>query len=437
MARKTLASVMASLAIAAACLHTGSSALAEPTSAEISNRIDEENGNLDSILGEISGAEQDIEENKSELDILKSEISRLSIEIYDEEQKLADARARLSSSMRAGYKDGTGTGSIPIGSLLSASSVNSMISLSYYNGKVMDAFADEIAEISDAADRLKGLQEDARAKSEEYSRLIEEGEQGLSKARAAAAESEARLSELEQQYEDTKRAEEARSALAAAMSAYNRVSYSTRTVTVHTDNGSIARAAASLALTAQDVAPGTHNPDAKGRDRGSCLDAPDFDEYGTYYSIYNQLRYSVPYSSGGDPNTHWASCDRAVATAVKWSGADDDFPWYSVDAFEYMQDHPEKWMEVGIYSDYDTSWLQPGDILSNYVPGSIDHILIYVGSEAAQEKFPGTQCLFYSASHSNPEYSCSFAGLHLQESRYYHVFRYIGNYDGALQYLQP
>ncbi|ORX73415.1 hypothetical protein BCR32DRAFT_100678, partial [Anaeromyces robustus] len=62
----------------------------------------------------------------------------------------------------------------------------------------------------------------------------------------------------------------------------------------------------------------------------------------------------------GDP--FYQSCDRGIAVAVVWSGADDNFPGgETIDQDYYFQEHPELWKFVGTYDEH-YSELQPGDI---------------------------------------------------------------------------
>ena len=86
------------------------------------------------------------------------------------------------------------------------------------------------------------------------------------------------------------------------------------------------------------------------------------------------------------PGDVWErSCDRATATAVRWSGSDDEFP-----AGDCAEQHrycsaSDKWKTVGTFSG-DTSVLEPGDVLIM----SGQHTCCYVGSDAiANHVFTG------------------------------------------------
>ena len=74
-----------------------------------------------------------------------------------------------------------------------------------------------------------------------------------------------------------------------------------------------------------------------------------------------------------------ASCDRFVATVMRYSKADENFPTgYANDSGNYMISHPELYQEINFNgSNFDV--LQPGDIFSTFGPStSGGHIWIYV-----------------------------------------------------------
>lgn len=105
----------------------------------------------------------------------------------------------------------------------------------------------------------------------------------------------------------------------------------------------------------------------------------------TYRSIFNQI--FSDFNTGG--YTAGQSCDRSAATAVRWSGADDNFPEGPTSAqIAYMQANPDKWEYIGNInsSNYMSaqSMLEPGDIM--IYDG---HVAIFTGPELIQEKWPG------------------------------------------------
>lgn len=75
-----------------------------------------------------------------------------------------------------------------------------------------------------------------------------------------------------------------------------------------------------------------------------------------------------------------ASCDRFVATVMRYSKADENFPiGYANDSGGYLIDHPELYEEIP-FNGSNFEVLQPGDIFSTYSPrnSSGGHIWIYV-----------------------------------------------------------
>ena len=90
---------------------------------------------------------------------------------------------------------------------------------------------------------------------------------------------------------------------------------------------------------------------------------------------------------------YFASCDRAAASAIVWSGADKDFPAGGNNAqYNYLKSSA-KWNYVGDYTK-DTA-LKPGDVLITKGDG---HIKIYVGAESSNKRFAGSTSNMYAAS---------------------------------------
>lgn len=83
----------------------------------------------------------------------------------------------------------------------------------------------------------------------------------------------------------------------------------------------------------------------------------------------------------GDP--YYASCDRGVGSAVRWSGTDDAFPPGPVSAQEqYVNgEGRDKWEKVG--SAMNEADLKPGDVLI-----APNHIEMYVGEDAVKKVWP-------------------------------------------------
>ena len=88
-------------------------------------------------------------------------------------------------------------------------------------------------------------------------------------------------------------------------------------------------------------------------------------------------------------DTTYASCDRCVGTAVRWSGADDNYPSGHVGAqLDHCISSP-KWTEVTNWNG-DPANLQPGDVIFEG-SNSRDHTLMYVGNEIIKAKYPNAE----------------------------------------------
>ena len=87
-------------------------------------------------------------------------------------------------------------------------------------------------------------------------------------------------------------------------------------------------------------------------------------------------------------DNYYASCDRSVGTAVRWSGTDDTFPAGPVTAqLAYVNgEGASKWEHVGTFpSQVTEADLKPGDVMIE--PGG-NHIRMYVGKEAVKKVWP-------------------------------------------------
>lgn len=102
-------------------------------------------------------------------------------------------------------------------------------------------------------------------------------------------------------------------------------------------------------------------------------------------------------------DTTYASCDRCVGTAVRWSGADDNYPAGNV---ENQLNHcisSSKWTEVTNWNG-DRANLQPGDIIFEGA-NSRGHTLMYVGNEMIKAKYPNADAAYCLVSASINERS--------------------------------
>ena len=130
-------------------------------------------------------------------------------------------------------------------------------------------------------------------------------------------------------------------------------------------------------------------------------------------------------------DTWFQSCDRGVATAVRWSGADDNFPAGATgQQLTYLNNHPEKWEALGAsVTLQDANELQPGDICV-----CDGHIVMYVGNDIIKEKFPDADSSsdFVSASLNERSPGCGHDDFH-SDSRPYMTFR-LKQYETNSQY---
>ncbi|MDO4752885.1 MAG: hypothetical protein Q4A36_01445 [Candidatus Saccharibacteria bacterium] len=125
--------------------------------------------------------------------------------------------------------------------------------------------------------------------------------------------------------------------------------------------------------------------------------------------------YQSPCRSGGDCAPIGASCDMFVATVMRYSGSDPNFPIFGPAVQEnYMRSHTDMYTQVNAS---DVSDLLPGDILVTTENGR--HIYIYLGN--------GMQA---SASY-NDRTGEHFQGVYLSDGgtgggvRHYNVYRRI------------
>jgi len=119
---------------------------------------------------------------------------------------------------------------------------------------------------------------------------------------------------------------------------------------LNVDNSSLATAMTSYAWPMYD--------DSKGND-------------GTY--LYVWLHEEI---FPGDP--YFASCDRSVATGVRWSGSDDTFPAGAVQQQLNYVGTSDKWESLDWGGN--KANLQPGDILIRK-DSAVSHIVMYVGPD--------------------------------------------------------
>lgn len=131
----------------------------------------------------------------------------------------------------------------------------------------------------------------------------------------------------------------------------------------------------------------------------------------------------------GDP--WFQSCDRGVATAVRWSDADDNFPaGPCTTILPHCNGDTDHWEYKGRgVSMQDAGELQPGDVCV-----CTGHIVMYTGHDLIAEKFPSSDPSsdFVSASLNERSPGCGHVDFH-SDTRDYYVFR-LKHYDEPGQY---
>lgn len=140
--------------------------------------------------------------------------------------------------------------------------------------------------------------------------------------------------------------------------------------------------------------------------------------------------YQAVFRAVSPNDQYYQSCDSTVGTAVRWSGADDNFPMHNTGAqLVYCSTHPDKWESVGsLGDDVSREDLKAGDVL--VFDG---HVILYVSNEIVKEKYPNSTAEMVSGSIAGPSRSpgCQVwdDGSMLHDSRgHYQVFR-LKKYD--------
>ena len=151
-----------------------------------------------------------------------------------------------------------------------------------------------------------------------------------------------------------------------------------------------------------------------------------------YYASGTQAYLDVFYKTMGN-DEYKRSCDRFVCAAVRWSGADDNYPLGHVgNQADHIYAHPEKWQDVfgGEFMDSDNyryttpDGLQPGDVVIEYEAYDWrSHTFIYCGEGLIASFFPNSADQGYditSASYDDYAPECRY--WHLSYN-YFRVFR--------------
>lgn len=105
--------------------------------------------------------------------------------------------------------------------------------------------------------------------------------------------------------------------------------------------------------------------------------------------------YMSVYGTVAPGDSYTRSCDRAVASAIRWSGIDPEFPMGDcVTQYAYCMQHGERWRYVGTFQasaagktaddEAKAAGLLPGDVL---VAEDGEHTMAYVGQEAVRRVY--------------------------------------------------
>lgn len=122
----------------------------------------------------------------------------------------------------------------------------------------------------------------------------------------------------------------------------------------------------------------------------------------------------------------YMSCDITVASAVRWAGADDEYPpWGTSTQLSYLLTS-DKWDEVGMLGGLSYDKLMPGDVLC--LDG---HTLLFVGEDAVKAKYPNSDGNSVSGSYHerspgvgrDTTYYMENNGVDSYHGKEYHVFR--------------
>ena len=96
----------------------------------------------------------------------------------------------------------------------------------------------------------------------------------------------------------------------------------------------------------------------------------------------------------GDP--WYMCCDRTVATAIRWSGTDEEFPVGNCPNIMSYCASSDKWEKVGPSHDLEEKDLKPGDIIIHS-----QHVIMYVGNKLVREKYPNSDGNIVSGSQND------------------------------------
>ena len=146
----------------------------------------------------------------------------------------------------------------------------------------------------------------------------------------------------------------------------------------------------------------------------------------------------------GNQNDYPLSCDRSVATAIRWSGIDESVPAGAVaQQYEHYLTSP-RWKKVGVWNGSDFSILQPGDVFVKCGGAENgNHTAAYVGQEAIlnwnwegdqldtrDKPVDGAYCVSGSIHNGQPLAGCA-PGASIDGGSGYYIFRCINPEGGS------
>lgn len=99
-------------------------------------------------------------------------------------------------------------------------------------------------------------------------------------------------------------------------------------------------------------------------------------------------------TDGQGRSWQYKSCDRTVATAVRWAGADSNYPAGPVTSLMSYMSSSDKWAKIPWDGNKET--LQPGDVMIKVTAatagGTGNHVMLFVGHEAVQARAAQPEC---------------------------------------------
>lgn len=127
----------------------------------------------------------------------------------------------------------------------------------------------------------------------------------------------------------------------------------------------------------QDVAALGDNDDIANAALSFAHDSQEAAHFNDGTELYKRVHDNT----GVSPRSHYQSCDAVVASAVRWSGTDTNYPPLLVSAQLAYVSHSSRWKKVGTTDTVPYSKLKPGDIFLK----DGEHTYIYVGEKLVQE----------------------------------------------------